>query len=77
VEEQGAPAVTLIDDHPHALAWIGGLLGSFVHPLGVARFGQSGNLIDLYREYGLDAAAIAEACRSVRDRSLDRERQGD
>lgn len=77
VEERGAPAVTLIDDHPHALAWIGGLLGSVVHPLGVARFGQSGNLIDLYREYGLDAAAIAEACRSVRHRSLNRERKGD
>ena len=29
--------------------------------LGVERFGQSGNLPDLYREYRLDADAILDA----------------
>jgi len=28
-------------------------------------FGQSGDLVDLYREYKIDAAAITEACADV------------
>ena len=32
-----------------------------VVPLGVDRFGQSGDIPDLYRAYGLDADAIIEA----------------
>ena len=31
-----------------------------LHPLGVDRFGQSGDIPDLYRVYGLDAEAIVE-----------------
>jgi pyruvate dehydrogenase E1 component len=31
-------------------------------PLGPDHFGQSGDLLDLYREYGIDADAILEAC---------------
>ena len=30
-------------------------------PLGVDRFGQSGDIPDLYREYGIDADAIVDA----------------
>jgi pyruvate dehydrogenase E1 component len=33
-----------------------------VVPLGVDHFGQAGDLPDLYREYGLDADAILDAC---------------
>jgi pyruvate dehydrogenase E1 component len=62
-DERVAPVVTVVDDHPHALAWIGGALGAMVHPLGVSRFGQSGNRVDLYREYGIDRAHIEAACR--------------
>ena len=36
--------------------------GQRVVPLGPDRFGQSGDLPDLYAEYGLDADAILEAC---------------
>jgi pyruvate dehydrogenase E1 component len=61
--ERARPVVTLADDHPHSLAWIGGALGATVHPLGVSRFGQSGSRVDLYRDYGLDAAAVVAACR--------------
>ena len=32
-----------------------------VAPLGVERFGQTGNLVDLYAAYRLDGAAITEA----------------
>lgn len=63
--ERAAPIVTICDDHPHALAWIGGALGTKTFPLGVTRFGQSGSRTDLYREYGLDARQIVEVCRSA------------
>jgi pyruvate dehydrogenase E1 component len=33
-----------------------------VVPLGVDRFGQAGDIPALYRDYGLDADAILDAC---------------
>ena len=52
------------DDHwkPAAHAWLGAVRGQRVVPLGVDHFGQSGDIPDLYREYGLDADAILDAC---------------
>lgn len=56
-----AGLVTLIDGSPAALSWLGGVAGHKVSPLGVERFGQTGNLADLYRAYRLDTDAIIEA----------------
>jgi pyruvate dehydrogenase E1 component len=56
-----AGLVTLLDGSPAALSWLGGVLGHKVSPLGVERFGQTGNLADLYRAYRLDTDAIVEA----------------
>jgi pyruvate dehydrogenase E1 component len=36
-----------------------------VRALGLERFGQSGDLPDLYRAYGLDAEAILDAAASA------------
>ena len=58
----GGALVTILDGHPAALAWLGAVRGQRVVPLGVDRFGQSGDVIDLYREYGLDQDAILDAC---------------
>ncbi|MBN8927460.1 MAG: transketolase, partial [Rhodospirillales bacterium] len=58
----GAALVTLLDGHPATHAWLGSVRGQRVVPLGVDRFGQSGDLPDLYREYGLDTDAILDAC---------------
>ena len=58
----GAALVTVLDGHPAAHAWLGAVRGQRVVPLGPDRFGQSGDLPDLYREYGLDAEAILDAC---------------
>ena len=58
----GAAIVTVLDGHPSALAWLGGVRGHRVVPLGVDRFGQSGDIPDMYREYGLDEDAILNAC---------------
>ncbi|WP_114951852.1 transketolase [Sphingosinicella terrae] len=57
-----AGLVTLIDAAPASLSWLGGVLGHKVSPLGVDRFGQTGNLPALYRTYRLDADAVVEAC---------------
>ncbi|WP_158011100.1 transketolase [Tardibacter chloracetimidivorans] len=56
-----AGLVTIIDGSPSALSWLGSVKGMRVSPLGTDRFGQTGDLIDLYRNYRLDAEAIIEA----------------
>jgi len=57
----GAGLVTILDGSPGALSWLGGVKGMRVSPLGTDRFGQTGDLPDLYREYRLDAEAIIDA----------------
>jgi len=56
-----AGLVTVLDGHPATLSWLGAVGRHFVAPLGVEKFGQSGNVPDLYRTYGLDAEAILGA----------------
>ena len=78
----GAALVTVLDGHPATLSWLGAVAGHRVVALGVDRFGQSGDIPDLYREYGLDARAIVDAAarhlprpdlpERARDRRLDR-----
>jgi pyruvate dehydrogenase E1 component len=58
----GAALVTILDGHPAAHGWMGAVRGQRVVPLGVDRFGQSGDIPDLYRVYGLDTEAILDAC---------------
>src|SRR4051812_28266969 len=56
-----AGLVTIADAAPASLSWLGGVLGQRVAPLGVERFGQTGDLGDLYAAYRLDGDAITEA----------------
>ena len=58
----GAALVTILDGHPAAHSWMGAVRGQRVVALGTDRFGQSGDIVDLYREYGLDTDAILDAC---------------
>jgi pyruvate dehydrogenase E1 component len=58
----GSALVTVLDGHPAALSWMGGVRGQRVVPLGVDRFGQSGDIPALYREYGLDVDSVLDAC---------------
>jgi pyruvate dehydrogenase E1 component len=60
-----AGLASVIDGPPATLAWLGGVRGHRIAPLGVERFGQSGDLPDLYREYRLDADAIVDAVAAV------------
>ena len=57
-----AVLITVLDGHPAAHAWLGSVRGQRVMALGPDHFGQSGDIIDLYREYEIDAAAILDAC---------------
>lgn len=63
--ERVAPVVTVVDGHPHSMAWIGAALNAPTIPLGVVGFGQSGTLAELYAEYKIDAANIQAACRQA------------
>ncbi len=56
-----AGLITVIDGSPGALSWLGGVKGMRVSPLGVDRFGQTGDLPDMYRTYRLDLDAIIDA----------------
>ncbi len=61
----GAGLVTVTDGAPQALSWLGGVRGHRLMPLGIESFGQSGDLIDLYDTYRIDAEAILDACATV------------
>jgi pyruvate dehydrogenase E1 component len=56
-----AGLVTVGDFHPATLSWLGAIAGNAIVPLGVDRFGQSGDIPDLYRAYGIDTEAILDA----------------
>ena len=56
-----AALVTVLDAHPATLSWLGAVKRHRVEPLGVEHFGQSGDIPDLYRVYGIDAEAILDA----------------
>ncbi len=57
----GAALITVGDFHPATLSWLGAVARHPIVPLGVERFGQSGDIPDLYRAYGIDAEAILNA----------------
>jgi pyruvate dehydrogenase E1 component len=56
-----APVVTVLDGHPHALSFLGAIYGTPMSSLGVQDFGQSGDVEDLYRYYGIDVETIVGA----------------
>jgi pyruvate dehydrogenase E1 component len=59
--ERAAPLVTVLDGHPHTLAFLATINRVPHAALGVAGFGQSGTIEDLYREHGIDTDAIIRA----------------
>lgn len=58
---RAAPLVTLLDGHPHTLAFLAGVNRVPATHLGVSRFGQSGDLGSVYAHHGLDADAVVGA----------------
>jgi pyruvate dehydrogenase E1 component len=63
--DRAAPIVSVLDGHPHTLAFLGGIRRMPQSSLGVSDFGQSGDLQDLYRHFGIDADTIVGAAYDV------------
>jgi len=59
--DRAAPLVTVLDGHPHTLAFLATVNRVPCVTLGVTNFGQSGALEDVYRYHGLDADSIVQA----------------
>ena len=51
----------MLDGHPHTLSFLSGLRRDPIACLGVTDFGQSGDVDDLYRYFGIDADTIVGA----------------
>ncbi len=56
-----APMVTVLDGHPHTLAFLATINQVPSRNLGVTQFGQSGDLPDVYRHHGIDTDSIIRA----------------
>jgi pyruvate dehydrogenase E1 component len=59
--ELASPLVTVLDGHPHTLSFLGAVNDTPISCLGVQDFGQSGDVEDLYRHFGIDAETIVGA----------------
>ncbi len=60
-EDRASPVVAVLDGHPHTLAFLGAIRAVHIASLGVSDFGQSGDVQDLYRHFGIDTDTIVGA----------------
>ena len=63
--ERSTPMVTVLDGHPHTLAFLTGINRVAGVALGVSQFGQAGSLDDVYRHHGIDTDSIVRAALDV------------
>jgi pyruvate dehydrogenase E1 component len=59
--DRSTPMVTVLDGHPHTLAFLATVNRVASVNLGVTEFGQTGTIQDVYREHGIDEASIVRA----------------
>ena len=59
--DRARPMVTVLDGHPHTLAFLAGVHGVRAAHLGVTGFGQSGDLASVYRYHHLDVDSLVGA----------------
>jgi pyruvate dehydrogenase E1 component len=64
---RAVPLVTVLDGHPHTLAFLASVNNVRTIALGVTGFGQSGTLDALYRSHGIDTDAIVRAALALSD----------
>jgi pyruvate dehydrogenase E1 component len=58
---RATPLVTVLDGHPHTLAFLAAVHGVPSALLGVSGYGQSGSLAEVYRYHGIDSDAVVRA----------------
>jgi pyruvate dehydrogenase E1 component len=68
---RATPLVTVLDGHPHTLAFLPSINRVPSISLGVTRFGQAGSLEDVYRDHGIDADSIVRAGLDAASQSTD------
>nr|WP_322098177.1 pyruvate dehydrogenase [Nakamurella alba] len=61
------PMVTVVDGHPHTLAFLAGIHRVAAVHLGVTDFGQSGDLASVYAHHGLDSGSVVAAALDLVD----------
>ncbi|MGH3435738.1 MAG: transketolase-like TK C-terminal-containing protein [Sciscionella sp.] len=59
--DRARPLVTVLDGHPHTLAFLAGINRVPDTALGVTGFGQSGTIDEVYRYHGIDTDSIIRA----------------
>jgi pyruvate dehydrogenase E1 component len=62
---RSAPTVVVLDGHPHTLAFLSAVNQVPIVALGATRFGQSGDLDEVYRYQGIDTDSIVRAALDV------------
>ncbi|MEV0399887.1 pyruvate dehydrogenase [Actinoallomurus sp. NPDC050550] len=67
--DRATPLVTVLDGHPHTLAFLATINRVPTTALGVTRFGQSGSLEDVYQHHGLDTDSIIRAALDLAHRN--------
>ncbi|MFD6224379.1 transketolase-like TK C-terminal-containing protein [Nocardia asteroides] len=65
--ERAAPMVTVLDGHPHTLAFLSTINQVRSASLGVSKFGQAGSLEDVYRYHGIDTDSVVRAALDFTD----------
>ncbi|MGY1702250.1 transketolase-like TK C-terminal-containing protein [Geodermatophilus sp. SYSU D00766] len=65
--DRATPLLTVLDGHPHTLAFLAGVRNVPATHLGVTRFGQSGDLDSVYRYHGLDVDSLVGAALDLVD----------
>jgi pyruvate dehydrogenase E1 component len=65
--DRATPMVTVLDGHPHTLAFLAGIHRVPSAHLGVTKFGQSGDLDSVYRYHHIDTDSIIGAALDLID----------
>ena len=65
--ERAAPMVTVLDGHPHTLAFLPSINKVSGRSLGVSEFGQSGSLEEVFSWHGIDTGSIVRAALDLTD----------
>ena len=65
--DEPLPIVSLLDGHPHTLSFLAAIHGVRMTCLGVQRFGQSGDIFELYEHHQIDAESVVGAALDLLD----------
>ncbi len=64
-QDRATPLVTVLDGHPHTLAFLANIQQVRATSLGVSKFGQVGSVDDVYRYHGIDTDTIVRAALDI------------